>query len=611
MRGTIFTIFLLLILQGEVFAQNKSTDSLFGKFFKTPIAIKLLNSITGNAESMIDTNRVVIANNIELLTKYSGKEINSIVIEQHNFSTNINLPLINQKDYFTKIANQLHSSSDDETIRRNLFFKPGENLNPTIIAYNEKWLRDLPFLQDARIIVNPLKYDSNKIDLTIITKDIFPYGATFNLKNANAYEASISNESILGSGNALQINHNYDKTRSPNIGLGFDAQLRNISGKFININAGINDLTSNTIDGSASAMKHYISGELPLLHPFSVWTGGFELIDIKNKNAFPGNWNDSLYNNKMNYHLNNIDLWLGYQLFLYKNNKTINGNRHIVQIRHVNNNFITRPVDYLNILDKNFQNLSANFASYTIFNQKIIRTRYLYGFGRNEDLPIGQSISLTLGQYSKELEKLGYAGLQMEKYSLRPSGAFTHLNINMGSSFFNSQFQDIRFLTSMEVISKLKYHGNGLAYRKIFNFSLAQTLKNKYNEALLLYSNFGIPQLNKEHMRGSTRLSGNWESVWYPTKSFYGFKSSPFLFANMTYMRSLDESNIESNIYTAVGGGARIRNENLIFGTIEMKCYYLPRTDQQLNRWNFSIITNLRFKYNSKIINKPDFVTIN
>ena len=59
MRGTIFTIFLLLILQGDVFAQNKSTDSLFGKFFKTPIAIKLLNSITGNAESMIDTNRVV------------------------------------------------------------------------------------------------------------------------------------------------------------------------------------------------------------------------------------------------------------------------------------------------------------------------------------------------------------------------------------------------------------------------------------------------------------------------------------------------------------------------------------------------------------------------
>ena len=72
-----------------------------------------------------------------------------------------------------------------------------------------------------------------------------------------------------------------------------------------------------------------------------------------------------------------------------------------------------------------------------------------------------------------------------------------------------------------------------------------------------------------------------------------------------------DNDYIEDNIYTALGGGARIRNENLIFGTIEMKCYYLPRTDQQLNRWNFSIITNLRFKYNSKIINKPDFVTIN
>ena len=611
MRATILSIFLLLLLQSNVFAQTKPADSVLSGFFKTPIVLKLIKSMTGNAVSMIDTNREVIANNIELLSKYSGKEINSIIIEQHNFSTNINLPLINQKDYFTMAANQLHTNSNDDAIRRNLFFKPAEVLNPIIIAYNEKWLRDLPFLQDARIIVNPLKYDTNKIDLVIVTKDIFPFGATLNLKNENAYEASISNQNFLGTGSSLQINHNFDKTRSPNPGWGYDVQLRNLFGSFINVNGGINDFTNNIVDGASSALKQYISGELPLLHPYSNWTGGFELIEIKNKNAFPDNWNDSLFNSTMNYHFDKIDFWLGYQLFFKGASKNMNSNRHIIQVRHVDNNFIARPLDYLNQFDKNYQNITANFASYTIFNQKIIRTRYLYGFGRNEDLPIGQSMSFTMGQYLKESEKLTYAGVQLEKYKLGPTGAYTHLNVNMGSSYFNSQLQDIRLFSSIELISKLNFLENGLGYRKIFNLSFAQTLKNKYNEALLIYSNYGIPQLNKEHINGGTRISGNWENVWYASKSIYGFKSSPFLFVNMTYMRSLDESIKEGSIYTALGGGTRIRNENLIFGTIEMKCYYLPRTDQQLNRWNFSIITNLRFKYNSSIINKPDFVAIN
>ena len=177
----------LLISQCNLHAQNNPLDSIPKQNTtdknKTSLKLRVLKSITGNAESMTDTNRDVIANNIELLSKYNGKQINNIIIEQHNFSTNINLPQVNQKDNFTNIANKLHKSSSDNTIRKNLFFKPNDLLNPIIIAYNEKWLRDLTFIQDARIIAIPVKYDTNKVDLFIITKDIFPLGGNLNIKN--------------------------------------------------------------------------------------------------------------------------------------------------------------------------------------------------------------------------------------------------------------------------------------------------------------------------------------------------------------------------------------------------------------------------------------------
>lgn len=610
MRGLPILCFTLLIIQCNLYAQTDAFDSTSNIGKGTTLKFKILKSITGVSAPLTDTNQVVIANNIEQLSKYAGKQINNIIIEQHNFSTNINFPQINQKDYLTNIANKLHKSSSDNTIRKNLFFKHQDLLNPTVVAYNEKWLRDLAFIQDARIIAVPVKYDTNKIDLFIITKDIFPIGGNLSLKSQNAYDASISDENILGMGNALKLNHNFDITRTPKPAFGFDLQLRNLLGTFININAGVNDYSKSISDGSKSALNKYISGELPFLHPLSSWTGGFEIMEFKNTNAYPNKWSDSLFNNKLNYHFDTKDFWLGYQLFFKTKVNKIN-QRHIIQLRHLENNFNIRPINFLAQLDKNYQNINANFLSITVFNQNIIRTKYLYGFGRNEDLPIGQSISLTIGKYYRDLNSISYAGLKFEKYALRASGNYSHLNINIGSSFAKKEYQDFRFLSSWEMIGKLKYFENGSPYRNIFNISIAQTLNNKFNEALLIYSNYGIPQLNKEQIKGGTRISGNWESVLYNAKTIFSFKSSPFVFANITYIRAIDEFKNSGGFFTAVGTGTRIRNENLIFGTIEFKCFYLPRTDLQVSPWNFSLFTNLKYKYNSSIIRKPDFVEIN
>ena len=614
MRVVLILWLALLFNQCTLYAQNNESDSIVKQDAidkkKSSLKLKILKSITGNAESMTDTNRDVIANNIELLSKYNGKQINNIIIEQHNFSTNINLPQINQKDKFTNIANKLHKNSSDNTIRKNLFFKPNELLSPTIIAYNEKWLRDLTFIQDARIIALPVKYDTNKIDLFIITKDIFPLGGSLNLKNQNSFDASLSDENLFGTGNALKINNNFDNTRIPKPAWGYNLQLRNVFGSFININGGINNYTNSISDGSMSAINKHLLGELPFLHPLSNWTGGFELMEFKNTNAYPNKWSDSLFDSKLNYHYDTKDFWVGYQLFFKTKINKIN-RRHIIQLRHLEKSFNIRPINFLAQLDKDYRNINANFLSITVFNQNIIRTKYLYGFGRNEDLPIGQSLSLTFGKYYREINSISYAGLKYEKYALQSSGNYSHLNVNIGSSYAEKKYQDFRFLSSLEIIGKLKYIESGSPYRHIFNVSIAQTLNNKFNEALLIYSNYGIPQLNKEQIKGGTRISGNWESVLYSTKTLYGFKSSPFVFANLTYIKAIDEVKKNGGVYTAVGTGTRIRNENLIFGTIELKCFYLPRTNLQVSPWNFSFITNLKYKYNSTIIQKPDFVEIN
>jgi hypothetical protein len=347
-----------------------------------------------------------------------------------------------------------------------------------------------------------------------------------------------------------------------------------------------------------------------LLHPLDRWIYGFEIRQEKNRNAY-NTWSDSLYKNALQYHLKHFDANIGYQLFI-KNRIYQNDNlRYFLQMRYLENDFITRPIQYLEQIDRNYQSIQAYFGSITLFKQKIIRTQYLYGFGRNEDLPTGKSLMITTGHYNREGQSLPYLGIQLESYKLLKNENFRHAKLNLGSSYIDQQIQDFRFLASLESISKIHYLESGYRYRQILNLSFAQTLKNKFNEALLINSIYGIPQLNKERIKGGTRITANWESIWYNSRTFYGFKKAPFVFANLTYIRTVSEPIKNGDIYSALGAGIRVRNENLILGTIELKGFYFPRTNLQMSPFNISLMANIRFKYNSSLIEKPDFVAIN
>ncbi len=571
---------------------------------------KIIHLLKGTPNPLIDSTNMVINRYIQSIGSLEGKIIRSINIEQRHFGNDVDRPTFQKINRLINFANQLHDKTNKSTIAKNIFIKVDEPLNPLLVAYNEKWLRDLGYIQDARILAYPNKEDSNKVDVFVVTKDILPIGGNFNLKEANAFELNLNTENINDLGNAFSITQNYDHERKTVSGWGFDYTTRNILGSFLDIKTGAKSYTDNYANRMASASNVFISGNKPLLHPLDRWIYGFDIRQEKNRNAYKI-WSDSLYINSLQYQLRHFDANIGYQLFI-KNKIYQNDNlRYFVQLRYLENDFILRPIQYQDQIDRNYQSIQAYFGSFTLFKQKIIRTQYLYGFGRNEDLPTGRSLMVTTGHYNREGQSLPYLGIQIDSYKLLKNESFRRAKLNIGSSYIDQQLQDFRFLASIENISKIHYLESGYRYRQIINLSFAQTLKNKFNEALLINSIYGIPQLNRERIRGGTRITANWESIWYNSRTFFGFRKAPFIFANLTYIRTVSEPIKNGDIYSALGGGIRVRNENLILGTIELKGFYFPRTNLQLSPFNISLLANIRFKYNSSLIEKPDFVAIN
>jgi hypothetical protein len=585
---------LLQIFTFSSFAQNKRSEQNIVNSKDSSLLMNFIRMFKGKPNPLIDSTSITINKSIASIASQEGKRIHTIHIEHRHFGSNGSTD-------FTK----------ENAIRKNLFFHENEYMNPLVIAYNEKWLRDLPYIQDARIVAFPLLNDSNSVDMYVITKEVFPIGGSLQFKSANAYDASATLENIKDMGNALSIFHNFDINRKEKTGWGIHYISRNILGSFMDLNIGANTLENNYANLETSASNIYIKGSLPLLSPLSKWTGGFEWSRSENKNVFPSKWSDSLYNANLKYERVHFDGWIGYQLFNKPwafNNENY---RHFIQYRYIDNQFKYRPNQYLLQIDKNYQNVIANLFSYTLFKQQIIRTQYLYGFGRNEDLPTGKSMTITAGDYQRENDKLPYMGITLESFKLLGNESYRHLSINAGSGYANKDLVDFKLLVSLEKISRLRYLESGYKYRSIFNLSFAETLKNKFNDALLINSIYGIPQLSKERIKGGTRLSANWESIWYNARTFYGFKQSPFVFGNITYIRTVGEPFANGDIYSSIGAGSRIRNESLVFGTVEIKAFYFPRTTLQLSPWNISLTTNLKFKYNSNLLSRPDFVQVN
>jgi hypothetical protein len=54
-----------------------------------------------------------------------------------------------------------------------------------------------------------------------------------------------------------------------------------------------------------------------------------------------------------------------------------------------------------------------------------------------------------------------------------------------------------------------------------------------------------------------------------------------------------------------------MRNESLIFETVELRAYYLPKGNFNGDVWRIEFNSGLRFKYNRQFVKRPDFVNVN
>ncbi len=614
LRRNLIILFLLLLIS-FVHAQESSNKS--DTFFlakKKGLLGKLGQSIAISNNPNADSSLLSIVKNIDPYIIYKGNIIRKIIIRKVNFGQSVNDTAKTFDGFLSRMGDKLHVSPTEKTIRNDLFFKSGDSLLPYLMADNDRFLRTIPYLQDARISIHEVTGDDSNIDsvdVIVYYKEVFPISGTATVDNSSSLFLEGTDDNFRGRGDRIDIQTLFDYNRDPKTGFGIEYTRRNIKGSFIDLTAGYQNINPAFNSGRREENTVYTKLTLPLVSPYYFWTGEIQTSLHFTRNDYIV---DSLFLQDFNYRYTSTDAWVGYNITGHNllHSTVKRRDREFLAVRFINTNFSQIPLKYKTVYNYLYANQTSVLAAYSIFRQEFYRTSFIYGFGRNEDVPEGFNYSAIAGWTDKSQYVRPYLGVDLQRNYFSKNKDYFNFEFKAGGYFNEGNFQDISVLASLEAFSKLRRvkHSRWLI-RHYFTGSFTQQFNTFLNEPLVLNSSYGIPQFANPDTTASTRLTGNLQSVFYNTWKFFGFSFAPFSFGSITYLKPMGKPISEGDGYVSVGAGLRTRNENLVFGTIELKIFYFPRVTNDMTHFNVTVTSDLSFRYNSQFIKRPDFVIVN
>ena len=143
------------------------------------------------------------------------------------------------------------------------------------------------------------------------------------------------------------------------------------------------------------------------------------------------------------------------------------------------------------------------------------------------------------------------------------------------------------------------------------DLDFAYVFNQRTNILLDINNSFGLEGFRADSLLGTKRLHARYEIVLYSRWSLLGFRLAPMMFADVGMIAPQDRTVFYDAPFFGLGTGIRTRNENLIFGTIELKFIYYPRTVEDINSFRVSLTTNLRVKYSASFVKPPSLIVYN
>jgi hypothetical protein len=514
--------------------------------------------------STINTKQIT-AKSDEPYINYAGKKIRKIEIRQLEvFGSNVNNPGVNQPNGAEKFLNNTHVNTNIRIIRKNLLFSEGDTISPLKLSDNERLLRQLSFIDDARIIVVPVS--DNEADIVVLTKDVYSLGGSYSYKGLKAGEISVFEKNIFGIGHefGLEIPYNSKKPDSPGFGAYYIAD--NIAKSFINLKVEYRKGLGQETYGFSLIRK--------LLSSSTKYSGGITVQQMYTTVTV-----DSILRQPLKYNLQ--DYWLNRSFLINEESVT----RIILGARYINNNVFYHP----EILPNSYhylQRYNVLLGSAALSFQKYYKTNLIYGYGRAEDVPVGSLIKLTVGHENNEFKKRNYGALEASVGKNVSHIGYFYTSAGLGTYLNNTQEEQGIFSADLEYFSNLLQAGKN-RIRNFVKINYTRGFDRNIDERLFLDGKYGFAGFKNDSVVGTQRITVSLESVLFSNLNIYNFKFAFFGFSDFSFLANANQYIGNGTSLSEFGVGVRIRNDNLVFKTFQIRIGYYPNAPIYSTTKNF------------------------
>lgn len=497
-------------------------------------------------------------------------------------------------NWLDRIGNQFHRSTRERVIMRNfLFFEEGDLIDPEKIKDNERYLRQQGIFHDVRIVIVPYMNAKDAVDVHVYTQDIWsliPDGSASALDN---FTIGLEQKNFRGMSHAFKNTFSYNGKD--------ERQKMEYAGRYLIPSFGKTFIAGQGImnvqrDQKQLSFKAY----RPFLTPQMKYAGSIEagyyntrLFEFTRDSLTGLSVRDYFWSQ---YGL--FDAWIGrsFRIF-FGDDKLRERARFVVALRHTRQSFYGRDRTVTDSTNQLFQNTRPTLFSFGYSNRRYQRDVLIYGFGRTEDVPVGDLLSFVYGSDPAELGQRKYIGLKYSRARYIKVGYLYNLT-NVGTYLKEGMTEQGVFSTENNYFTPLHALGRRWYARHFLKVKFAWGFNRFQNEYFNISGTDGIQGIYSDELRGTRKLVVGAETVFFSPVNFLGFRVAPFLFTDIGWTAFSGQKLLNITPYQGYGIGFRFRNENLTFNTFQVRLSFysgIPNIGQPY-RASFDGISPLRFR---------------
>ncbi|MGB8490320.1 MAG: hypothetical protein WCE64_04625 [Bacteroidales bacterium] len=565
--------------------RNKFSTFIYGLIFKPVATIPKKKEVKGKV-------------NNKLIQKpyrtFEGKIVRNIhVVTLDPFGYSASDTTVGKQNILSRTGNMMHITTRGITIRNLLLIHKNQPFNTLRLNESERLIRNQSYVHDVYFHVVPSGVNSDSVDIFIRELDnwsIIPAGSI----SPSQFKIGLADQNFLGTGHEFQNVFSRNVTKRIN-SLYTNYSIPNIRNSFVTAKLSLG------IDGYGNFIRS-VAVDRPFFSPLAKWAAGALFASETKKDSLKDM--NSVYV-PVSLKFGTQDFWAGKAFQLFKGNQEDEVVTNLIlAARYLHIRYYEKPSE---LYDPFHFYSSENFylATIGISSRRYVQDSYIFKYGVTEDVPVGRVYALTGGYQVKNNTGRPYLGVRIYFGNYNEWG-YLSTNFEYGTFFHASHTEQgvltvgVNYFTGLFDIGKWKF-------RQFVKPQLTIGINRFSYDSLTINNVYGLEGFYSSSLSGTHRLLFTLQTQTYAPWNLLGFRFAPYFQYSLGMLSKTGF--YKSKVYSQIGLGVLIKNENLIFKAFQISISFyplIPGKGQDILKFNAFKTTDFGFR--DFEIEKPDMM---